>query len=386
LGGHAGLVATNSVSQNRNRSASLQWIVDTGGVITHAISKKPWSGEAVVNVSIVNWVKRPIGDVHPVLDGVAVGEISAALRPGESDVASAQRLPQNRQRAFQGPIPAGEGFVLAPAEAQSLLTRRDAAYSDVVFPYLIGEDIADDPKQSPSRWIINFGKRSLEEAACYSAALEIVRERVKPIRDVTIREPNHTYWWLFERPRPAMQAALSGLTRFIASLAQGKRIFFTWQKATTCPSNLTNVFAFGSDYAMGVLCSTIHHEWGRAQSSTLRLDFRYTPTSAFETFPWPVAVGDGRDEIALLTRRLIEMRSAICLEREIGLTRLYNEVDDGAYRPLYNLHRELDEAVAAAYGWPASAAHDPNESNRLLLELNRAIAAGEVEYRPFEGV
>jgi hypothetical protein len=80
------------------------------------------------------------------------------------------------------------------------------------------------------------------------------------------------------------------------------------------------------------------------------------------------------------------MRSAICLEREIGLTRLYNEVDDGAYRPLYNLHRELDEAVAAAYGWPASAAHDPNESNRLLLELNRAIAAGEVEYRPFEGV
>jgi hypothetical protein len=51
---------------------------------------------------------------------------------------------------------------------------------------------------------------------------------------------------------------------------------------------------------------------------------------------------------------------------------------------LYELHRELDEAVAAAYGWPASAAHDPAESNRLLLELNRAIAAGEVEYDPFD--
>ena len=72
-----------------------------------------------------------------------------------------------------------------------------------------------------------------------------------------------------------------------------------------------------------------------------------------------------------------------CLERQIGLTKLYNEVDDGAYRDLRDLHDNLDEAVAAAYGWPASAAHDPQESNGLLLELNRAIAAGEVEYKPF---
>jgi hypothetical protein len=72
------------------------------------------------------------------------------------------------------------------------------------------------------------------------------------------------------------------------------------------------------------------------------------------------------------------------LERQIGLTRLYNEVDDGAYRDLRDLHVVLDEAVAAAYGWPASATHDPHESNRLLLELNRAIAAGEVPYHPFD--
>ncbi|MGH3000571.1 MAG: hypothetical protein ACRDNM_14835, partial [Gaiellaceae bacterium] len=62
---------------------------------------------------------------------------------------------------------------------------------------------------------------------------------------------------------------------------------------------------------------------------------------------------------------------------------LYNEVDDGAYRDLKELHVALDEAVATAYGWPASAAHDPAESNRLLLELNREIAAGQVPYDPF---
>lgn len=81
---------------------------------------------------------------------------------------------------------------------------------------------------------------------------------------------------------------------------------------------------------------------------------------------------------------MIARRSEICRECEFGLTQLYNEVDDGAYRDLKELHVALDEAVAAAYGWPASAAHDPADSNRRLLDLNRAIAAGEVAYHPFD--
>ena len=55
-------------------------------------------------------------------------------------------------------------------------------------------------------------------------------------------------------------------------------------------------------------------------------------------------------------------------------------MDDGAWR---DLHAELDEAVAAAYGWPRAVAHDTDETNRRLLELNRQIAAGECEYHPF---
>jgi hypothetical protein len=83
------------------------------------------------------------------------------------------------------------------------------------------------------------------------------------------------------------------------------------------------------------------------------------------------------------TRGLIARRSEICAERSIGLTKLYNEVDEGAYADLRDLHRKLDEAVTAAYGWPKSAAHDAADSNRRLLELNLRIAAGEIEYRPF---
>jgi hypothetical protein len=156
-----------------------------------------------------------------------------------------------------------------------------------------------------------------------------------------------------------------------------------WCDPWWCPSNLTSVFAFEDDYSLGVLQSRIHMDWARDQSTELETRPRYT-TASFATFPWPSASVQHRAQIAAATLEIVRRRGAICADRTIGLGRLYNEVEDGAYRDLYELHRELDEAVAAAYGWPTSAAHDPAESNRLLLELNRAIAAGEVEYHPFD--
>ncbi len=57
--GRAGLVATNSVSQGKSRAASLDYITQNGGIIHEAISSQPWSGEANVHVSIVNWRKWP---------------------------------------------------------------------------------------------------------------------------------------------------------------------------------------------------------------------------------------------------------------------------------------------------------------------------------------
>lgn len=380
-GGRAGFVATNSISQNRNRVPSLEWIVENGGVIANAVSKQPWPGAAVVNVSIVNWVKQPSEPIDDfVLDGEHVEGIAPALRRAGLDVSSARRLAANAGRAFQGPIPAGTGFILDDAEARELLALSDADYSLVVRPYLIGEDIADDPEQAPRRWIIDFTKLPLEEAMGWPVALEIVRKRVKPERDVANREPNRTFWWQFERPRPEMRSAIAGLSRFIAANRIGKRLLLAWQQPEICPSDLTIVFAFEDDFAMGVLTSRIHGEWARAQSSTLRVDIRYTPTSAFETFPWPI---ENREEVAELAAALIERRREICVAEGIGLTRLYNLVDEGAWRDLRDLHRELDEAVAAAYGWPRAVGHDANESNRRLLELNQAISVGEVEYDPF---
>lgn len=385
-GQRAGLVGTNSISQNRARSASLEYIVGNGGVITSAVSTQPWTGTAKVHVSIVNWVKpannAPVAN-RVLLDGVEVPWIDASLRSGDAGELDPTKLTSNASRCFQGPIPIGEGFVLTEKEALEMRDDQSAQYGEVVKPYLIGEDIARRPNRSPSRWIIDFGYMELEEAMLFPDALAIVKERVRPVRLTARRASYRDRWWRFGEGRRGMREAIANLDRFIAGTATGKRLLLEWYPSTVCPSNLTNVFAFEDDYSIGVLMSSAHGSWARRQASTLKGDLRYTPTSAFMTFPWPDSAEASIEEIGRISSALLKLRSDICLERQIGLTTLYNQVDEGAWRDLKALHTQLDEAVIAAYGWPAGISNDPDEICRLLLERNQAIAAGEIAYDPF---
>ena len=104
--------------------------------------------------------------------------------------------------------------------------------------------------------------------------------------------------------------------------------------------------------------------------------FRYTPTTCFETFPFPDPTADQRARIGEAARRLVELRDGWLnppglapadLEKRT-LTNLYNQ------RPtwLANAHTDLDAAVLAAYGWPADLADDAILGHLLALNLERA--------------
>ncbi|WP_341579343.1 DNA methyltransferase [Microbacterium schleiferi] len=384
-GQRAGLVGTNSISQNRGRVASLDYVVANGGVITDAVSSQKWPGDAKVHVSIVNWVKDP----EPVptlfeLDGASVEGISPSLRPHSGEEWPPATLGANRGQCFQGPIPVGAGFVISDDVASSLLGDGTRAYREVVRPYLTSDDIAESPRQSPSRWIIDFGSMPLEDATRYPRALDIVRRDVKPERD-TNRDPGFkTKWWQFGRPRGEMRLALAGRERYAAVGRHGKRMFIAWVEAWALASDATNVFAFDDDYSMGILLSRAHDSWAWAQSSTLETRLRYTPTTVFDTFPWPDPVTpEQRETIAAASRALYDRRSELCIEHSMGLTKLYNLMDEGGFADLAALHRRLDEAVAAAYGWPKSVAQDPEQIVSRLTALNREIVEGGRTYDPF---
>jgi len=380
-GQRAGLVSTNTLRENKHRLASLDYVVQRGGVITDAVSSEKWPGDAKVHVSLTNWVQSPVEPPTAfMLDGGEVDGITTQLRPGRT-VWEPRALSGNRGRSFIGCQPTGDGFLLDLVSASRLSV--DPRNDGRVCHYVTGQDIADEPNQGPSRYVIDFGTMSLEAAAESPALLDIVRRDVKPERAGKGRHFERL-WWQFAWPRPEMRAAVAALGRFIASTATGKRLLMSWQDVAVCPSNATVVFAFDDDFSMGVLLSRAHDAWAWARSSTLKGDLRYTPSTAFMTFPFPDPVSpEARARVAAASSALYARRTELCAEHQIGLTKLYNLIDDGAFTDLKALHLALDRSVAAAYGWPESVAQDGPELVRLLTERNREITEGVRPYAPF---
>jgi hypothetical protein len=140
-------------------------------------------------------------------------------------------------------------------------------------------------------------------------------------------------------------------------------------------------FMRDDDYSFGVLQSRVHELWARGTGTQLReveSGFRYTPTTTFETFPFPRPTDQQRDAIAEAARRLVELRDGWLnpqgldppvLEKRT-LTNLYNE------RPtwLEHVHLALDAAVFAAYGWPLDLASPEILERLLALNLEREPA------------
>jgi type II restriction/modification system DNA methylase subunit YeeA len=263
------------------------------------------------------------------------------------------------------------------------------------------------------RWIIDFGTDTSErQAALYEKPFKFVFEHVRPTRLHLRRQWHRTKWWLHGDPRPALRRAIARSARFIGTPLVSKHRVFVWLPNQKIPENTVIVIARDDDVSFGILHSRFHEAW------TLRLctwlgvgnDPRYTPSTTFETFPFPDGLTPNRPAaeyvddtraiaIAVAAHRLDELRNnwlnppdLIRIEPEVvpgypdrilprdaaaekilksrTLTNLYNE------RPawLANAHRDLDVAVAAAYGWPADLAEDEVLARLLALNLERAAA------------
>nr|WP_156660734.1 DNA methyltransferase [Mycobacterium sp. 852002-10029_SCH5224772] len=377
-GQRAGLVSTNTLRENKHRLASLRYILENGGVITDAVSSQKWPGEANVHVSLTNWVKNPPEPVTSfTLDGVPVDAINSRLEP-EQATAEPFKLKANGGKAFIGCQPTGEGFLLDQKTAQSFIT---AGEGDVVRRYLTSDDLIEVVGSEPSRWIIDFGTMPLESAAKYPKSLKVVRDKVRPEREGKGRHFERL-WWQFAWPRPPMREALKDLDRYIVSTLTGKRLFVSWAQKDWCPSNLVGVFAFDDDYAMGILSSYLFEAWARGESSTFETRIRFTPSTAYETFPWPAPTATEKAAVEEASRALLARRREIALSEQLGLTDLYNLIDDGAYQDLAKLHRALDEAVVATYHWPLSIAQNREDLRSRIWQLNQRIGEGKGIYAP----
>jgi type II restriction/modification system DNA methylase subunit YeeA len=410
----AGLLATQGIRGGENNRV-LQRIKASGDIF-FGVSDQEWIlNGAAVHVSMIGFDDG--AESERVLDDTSVSAITPELRSGVSLV-SAVCLSTNQNIGFIGDVKGGP-FDVDGDTARAWLnsTNPDGrANAEVVRPWMNSLDVTRRPQDM---WIVDFGgSMPITEAAVYERPFAYVAEHVKSARETG--RPTRKEWWLHMRPCPSMRAAVQGRRRFLATPTVAKHRLFVWLDGVALPDHQLVVFGREDDYFLGVLQSSIHERWARRRGTQLRdaeSGFRYTPTTCFETFPFPAGAGGlgaaaysdherARERVAVAAARLIALRdgwlnpkqpdgtpalSGTELNRRT-LTNLYNE------RPawLEQAHLALDRAVLAAYGWPeewaeglepvrekkggvnpALGVRDPAVEQEILtrlLELNRRSA------------
>lgn len=273
----------------------------------------------------------------------------------------------------------------------------------------------DITRRREDRWCIDFDPSLSERDATLfetpykflkdAFAEENKRRSLLGKRPLRAREERTAEgWWIHQRPREDMRRRLKGLSRFIVTPEVAKYRVFVFFDPVYLTSGSVYAIAREDDFAFGVLHSRFHQCWSLRLGTSLEDRPRYTPTTTFETFPFPagltpnIAAQDCAADpravaIAAAAKRLDELRNnwlnppdLVRIEPEVvpeypdrilpkdaqaavtlnerTLTNLYNAHPQW----LTDAHRDLDAAVAAAYGWPAEISEE--DALEKLLELN----------------
>ncbi|MCO7218477.1 Eco57I restriction-modification methylase domain-containing protein [Klenkia sp. PcliD-1-E] len=380
--GSLGLIGTNSIAQGVSREVGLSGIVAEGFHILRAIRSSAWPTKNAALEYAAVWASRRSAQNGVLLwvDGEQASVISTMLEAAGRVSGDAIRLPENEGIAFQGVIVLGRGFVLTAEEAAAI-TRTDPRCTDVVFPYLNGEDLNSRSDGGASRWIINFGNRSLEQAEQYGPAFERVLHRVKPDRDGSSRSARRDRWWLYAEPALGMHRAIRDLDQVIAIAQVSKTLMPMLVSPKQVLDAALVVFASNDFADLAVLSSAPHRMWALRYGITMRADARYTPTTCFEPFPRPPATPRLRSVGEVLHRE----RREIMQRRGLGLTKLYNLVNDPSCSEdvdvtrIRDIHARLDEAVADSYGWSdIELNHGFHEYKKVVRYTIDSVARVEV--------
>ncbi|MGA2604396.1 MAG: DNA methyltransferase [Verrucomicrobiia bacterium] len=411
----AGLLATQGIRGGSNREVLKR--IKQSGDIFFAISDREWILDgANVHVSMVGFDDGSEKDRS--LDGKTIPTIHPNLT-ATADLGKACPLSENLNLCFMGPSPKAP-FDLTEEAALAMLNDGNAngrPNSDVIRRVQSGVDLTSSDRR---QWTLDFGLLSVSVSAAYQLPFEHLRKHVYPIRSQNRRKAYAERWWQYAEARPGLRAALATLPRSLATPELAKHRVFVWRTPEHLCNQQTLVFARADDYFFGILHSRFHEIWALKLGTRLETRPRYTPTTCFETFPFPQPSPEQEAAIAAAAKELNELRErwlnppewtvetvlefpgsvngpwarfvvnpdkngigtvryprlqpkdAECAKKleDRTLTKLYNE------RPTWLdlAHKKLDAVVADAYGFPADLSDDQILERLLKLNLERAAA------------
>jgi hypothetical protein len=417
-GGFFNFVTTNSIKDGDVRKDSLEQVLNQGSDIHFANRNVMWPGLANVCVSLIGIHKGKWSN-QKWLDGKNAPTISAFLEDFE-DAGPPRIVIENKDHVFQGSIFLGDGFLMSHEEADRLIVL-DAKNKEVLFRIINGKELNNNPDQLPGRSIINFSSRTELQASEYLEPFRVVQELVKPVRAKDNMKSRREKWWMFGALASKLYEGIHGLPRCFAAAATTKYLNFSATPTDYVFSHALYVFTTDRWDLFTVVQSTIHEQWARKYSGSLKQDLRYSPSDCFNTFAFPGEIWDEpSSSLADTGENYHEHRKSLMVNLWLGLTKTYNLFHDSGISSealdafsdlpkdkakkspltplqkhldkseeatatmeeavtgvenLRQLHVEMDEAVLAAYGW-----HEDTEEWGPAIDLRHDFY--EVDYLP----
>ena len=315
-----------------------------------------------------------------------LGRLYSTLTIGP-DIGSVKPLLANSQLCFQGCKLVGSGFQILDNQRKLFL---ESGANGNIFPqYISGSDIA---KIERLRYVIDYTGFSSEDAKKFSPeAFQHLVDNVKPERDGNRDKTFREKWWLFGRPRHEMRHSLNGINIYFATSEVSKHRFF---KTYKWPQQLIDGGAVAiccNDFSVfSVLHSRIHWTWSLASSGNLGVTPRYQNALSFDPYPFPEIPDDLVGKLYSLGENLNTHRKRQqAAHPKLTLTQMYNVLEmvragktiEGKDREIYDqgligilkdLHDQIDEAVADAYGWPVDLSDEDILYRLVALNKERA--------------
>jgi hypothetical protein len=214
---------------------------------------------------------------------------------------------------------------------------------------------------------------------------------VKPERDQNPDPKLRKEWWMFRRSSEELRSSLAGLERYTATVETAKHRIFQFLEADILPDNKLVVIALDDAFHLGVLSSRVHLVYSSPDAAGALLESRpvYVKSRCFDPFPFPLCGETEKKRIRKLAEELDAHRKRVQAQHGLTLTGLYNVLeklragealnateklihDQGLVSVLRQLHDDLDAAVFAAYGWPATLTDAEILERLVALNAERA--------------
>ena len=412
-----GFVTTNSITQTFSRRVIQHYLDQKQPLsLALAIPDHPWvKGEARANVRIAMTVAHRDGgfgllrevtseggletDTPRVEMKSALGRISADFTIG-ADVAASKPLQANGGLSSRGMSLHGSGFIVTPAGARGLGLGTRKGLDAHIRPYLNGRDFAQTSrgKMVIDMWGLSESEVRVRFPEVHQHLYQTVFEARRAVVEKSATRDAQEYlsrWWTFGKPRQDLRAALKGLPRYIATVETSKHRVFQFLDALTVPDNKLVCIAQDDAAFLAQLSSRIHTTWALAAGGWLGVgnDPVYVKTACFDAFPFPSITRATSKQLASLGEELDAFRKARLSEhRDLTVTDMYNVLgklrggtaleeseklvnERGLISTLKRIHDQIDDAVAAAYGWPTDLPDAAILDN--LVALNRARSKEE---------